>query len=371
MDFWKGKMLGGALVGIFDFVNSLPQADIAAAANLTRARDGKSFACPDCGNGLNGGKGDGLVYRERGKSGRPNWWCPGCQKNFSNVDVIATAEGISLQGELARRLSELFPFEEKRNDATSVGRLLSTNTPARAAEKNYSATYDFWGRKYSLKKFIDSQGGLWRGFDYDFLKSVGALFCPEYFVGGGEKAPVIILPYDETIYFWREVGGSRRGVPKGSQRNKFYVARPISGNVGIDDAGNEYFASANFIFEGELDALSLEQAFIRGNCQKYLDDIGILATGGKNFTRGQIESLVAKYGAAKYKPKFLVAYDNDKDGVDASKRLVDTLTAAGFYARAGFFGKVGGKKIDANDLLQQGAEVLIRAAFDLIDIGGF
>lgn len=364
-------------MSIFDDVNRLGKERIADALHLTLAGDRKSYACPECGNGLNGGKGDGLVYRELGKNGRPNWWCPSCRKNFSNVDLVAAVEGISVQVELGARLAaqfpELltaFPFE-KRTSNSAGGRPLSTNTSARATQKNYSHAYEFWREKYSLKKFIDSQGGFWRGFDYDFLKSVGAIYNPEYFVGGGEKAPVMIFPYDDKLYFWREVGGGRRGVPKGSQRNKFYVATSIKGKWETFDDGESSFVGVNIITEGELDALSIRQALIRENCKLFLDDIGLLATGGKNFTRGQIESLVAEYGAAKDKPKFLIVYDNDSDGVEASKRLVDTLTAAGFYARADFFGKIGGKKIDANDLLQRDAEVLIRAALDLIDNGGF
>ena len=114
MDFWKGKMLGGALVGIFDFVNSLPQADIAAAANLTRARDGKSFACPDCGNGLNGGKGDGLVYRERGKSGRSELVVSGLPKKF--LECGRDSDGG--RNKLARRIGAaaigIVPFRGKK-----------------------------------------------------------------------------------------------------------------------------------------------------------------------------------------------------------------------------------------------------------------
>lgn len=400
-------------MSIFEEVNKLWKERIAAVVRLELARDRKSYVCPECGNGSNRGKGDGLVWTERGKRGTPNWWCPSCSENFSNVDLIAAVEGISKSeyAEIARRLSELFPeyatpansfsFQKRKPLAASKW-LKSEKTPARATEKNlaaaapkksakppedvkasrsaeenpapknYSRAYEFWRRKYSLKKFIDEQGGLWRGFDYEFLKSVDATYCPEYFAGVGEKVPAIILPYDENFYFWREVGGSRRGVPKGSQRNKFYVANPINKGEWVTfDDGKSFFVSVNIITEGELDALSIRQAFIRENCKLFLEDMGILATGSANYTQAQVESLISEYSAAKDKPKFLVAYDNDSAGVEASKRLVDTLTVAGFYARAGFFGKVGGQKVDANDLLQQGAEVLIRAVLDLIETGGF
>ena len=369
-------------MSIFDDVKRLHQDRIANALGLRLAGDRKSYVCPECGNGSNRGKGDGLVWRENGTARRPNWWCPSCCKNFSNVDLVAAVEVISPQAyrELAVRLGELFtelinrsPFEKKsaRQAEKSPVLPVKNQSEENLAPKNYSRAYETWRQKYSLKKFIDAQGGLWRGFDYEFLKSHGAIFNPEYMVGGGETAPVIILPYDDTFYFWREVGGSRRGVPKGSQRKNFYVASSIKGEWVTFDNGKR-FVSCNIIFEGELDALSLRQAFIRENCKYFLEDTGIMATGSANFTQAQVESLIAEYGSAEDKPKFLIVFDNDKHGVDGSDRLVKILQAAGFYACAGYFGELGGKKIDANDILvKRGADALIRAVCDLIDAGRF
>lgn len=416
-------------MGIFADVNQLLKDRIAGVVGLELAGDRRSYVCPSCGNGSKHGKGDGLVWREHGKRGVPNWWCPSCSENFSNVDLIATVEGINSSdyARLASRLAELFPeyatndfssFKEKRRPLAAGKRSLSANTPVRASEKNFPAAapqndsaddskrntysemkavgtspkivacksseevpevknhsraYAFWRKNYSLKKFVGEQGGLWRGFDYEFLNSVGAIFNPEYMVGVGETAPVIILPYDDTFYFWREVGGSRRGVPKDSQRKNFYVATPVyKGHWTTFDNGRTAFISVNVIFEGELDALSLRQAFIREKCKTWLSEIGIMATGSANFTQAQVESLIAEYSEAKDKPKFLVLFDNDRGGYAGAKKLVDDLRAAGFYSTFQYFGEMGGKKIDANDLLHRGADVLIQSVVDLIGaVGGF
>lgn len=411
-------------MSIFEDVKQLAKERIASVVGLQLARDRKSYACPLCGNGLNHGKGDGLVWTELGRRGAPNWWCPNpscdVNRNFSNVDLIAAVEGInpSEYGELARRLAELFPeyatdnsfsFQKRKPPAASK-RLKLENTPARATEKNlaaaapskrntysemvlaeqspedvkasrraeenpapknYSRAYEVWRRKYSLEKFIDEQG-LWRGFDYEFLNSVGAIFNPEYMVGVGETAPAIILPYDENFYFWREVGGSRKGVPKGCRRDKIYVANPINKGEWVTfDDGKSFFVSMNIIFEGVIDALSLKQAFIRENCKLFLEDTGILAVGSASYARGAIDNLIAEYSEAKDKPKFLVLFDNDS-GDDGAKRLVADLREAGFLAARNHFGELGGEKIDANDILvKQGADALIRAVCDLIDVGGF
>jgi hypothetical protein len=123
--------------------------------------------------------------------------------------------------------------------------------------------------------------------------------------------------------------------------------------------------------EGELDALSIRQAFVREKCNLFLEDMGLLAAGSANYARRQLENLISEYKALGGEPKFLVAFDNDKAGVDGAKCLVDDLRAAGFKAAQVHFGEMGGKKIDANDLLIQGADVLIRAVCDLIEVGGF
>lgn len=96
-----------------------------------------------------------------------------------------------------------------------------------------------------------------------------------------------------------------------------------------------------------------------------------MATGSANFSQAQVESLIAEYSEAKDKPKFLVLFDNDEAGYYGGHRLAADLRAAGFQAAYEYFGELGGEKIDANNLLQRGSDVLIRAVYDLIDVGGF
>ncbi|MBQ7080492.1 MAG: hypothetical protein IJM92_12740, partial [Fibrobacter sp.] len=95
-------------VNIFDDVNSLPEAIIARRLGLSTARDGKSFLCPDCGNG-SGKTGDGI--KQTKLNGKLVWHCYRCGGHWSNVDLVALVEGISPSetAELARRLEELFP----------------------------------------------------------------------------------------------------------------------------------------------------------------------------------------------------------------------------------------------------------------------
>ncbi|MBQ3443277.1 MAG: hypothetical protein IJG33_08535 [Selenomonadaceae bacterium] len=95
-------------LNIFDDVNSLPEAVIARRLGLSTARDGKSFLCPDCGNG-SGKTGDGI--KQTKLKGKLVWHCYRCGGHWSNVDLVALVEGISPSdtAKLVRRLEEIFP----------------------------------------------------------------------------------------------------------------------------------------------------------------------------------------------------------------------------------------------------------------------
>ena len=70
-------------MNIFDEVNILPQELIARRLGLSPARDGKSFLCPDCGNG-SGKSGDGI--KQTKLKGKLVWHCYRCGGHWSNVD---------------------------------------------------------------------------------------------------------------------------------------------------------------------------------------------------------------------------------------------------------------------------------------------
>ena len=100
------KKKGLVFMNIFDEVNSLPEAVIAQRLGLSTARDGKSFVCPECGNGT-GKTGDGI--KQTKLKGKLVWHCYRCGGHWSNVDLIGVTEGIREQGELGKKLEELFP----------------------------------------------------------------------------------------------------------------------------------------------------------------------------------------------------------------------------------------------------------------------
>ena len=99
-------------MSIFDEVNSLPETVITRRLGLSTARDGKSFLCPDCGNG-SGKSGDGI--KQSKLKGKLVWHCYRCGGHWSNVDLVALVEGIapSDTAELGKKLEEMFPESSK------------------------------------------------------------------------------------------------------------------------------------------------------------------------------------------------------------------------------------------------------------------
>ena len=383
-------------VSIFDDVNSLPEAVIARRLGLSTARDGKSFLCPDCGNG-SGKTGDGI--KQTKLKGKLVWHCYRCDGHWSNVDLVALVEGISPSdtAELARRLEELFPENSKpflfsrgegfshfsvadrqasrsasrdfgyRSDGVSLASSDSRRSfePVRASEpvppKNYAKT--FYPRYIeTTRKFLAERGGSYRGLTAETFEKYGVVVHPEFGVGDDEKLPTLIIPYDDYHFVARAVDSSRRPTQHG-QGAGLYEPLPID---------REF---PTFIVEGELDALSVVQV---------VGGLGIrcVATGGASKYGKVVSELEKRFGKLESKPSFIVMFDNDTAGKANGLKLVMELKSAGYPAElyflenqmAGMYQDVetGEKhevrKVDANDLLQENPDELVRRLIEGIEL---
>lgn len=378
-------------MGIFDNINALSELQVSERLGLRTARDGKSFVCPVCGHGEGG---DGI--RQSKWKGKLVWHCHGtCGTHWtSNADFIATVEGIDKDNKagLARRLEELFPAEATKpssfrgdNRKPAAGRSAKSDKRPRPPEpelpapvetlsspRNFAGFYRHCRTNYSLKDFVDGQGGAWRALTYATLEAAGCLYNPEYKVGVGVQAPVIIFPYDDELYSWRRVdevppGEMKCGVPKGTCR-KPYIAAPLTPDF------------ANFIVEGEVDALSIAQMWqVDGKSIS-----GVIATGGATHWRSTAAELERRFGQSARKPEFIVLFDNDTAGFVNGRALTERLNASGFPAERDFFKddragehviyKSGGRtervmvpKVDANDLLRRDEDFFIHRLMDIYD----
>ena len=387
-------------MNIFDEINSLPEIIVAQRLGLSTARDGKSFVCPECGNG-SGSTGDGI--KQTKLKGKLVWHCYRCGGHWSNVDLIGVAEGVREPGELAQKLEELFPetkpflFSKERFSHFSVAERRASKSASRvfgyrsegesrassdsrlaelvsepvppseqkklASEqepKNYAKLYEYCRRK--VAKFLEERGGSYRGLTLETFEKYGVVVHSEFGLEGQEKLPTLIIPYDEKHFVARAIDSERRPTQHG-QGAGLYEPMPIDGEF------------PTFIVEGELDALSVIQ--VVGNL-----GIRCVATGGASKYRKVVPELEKRFGKLENKPSFIVMFDNDTAGKTNGLKLVDELRLAGYPSElyflenqmAGVYQDVDTgekhevKKVDANDLLQENPDELVRRLIKGIEL---
>jgi len=390
-------------MNIFDEVNSLPEALIARRLGLSTARDGKSFICPACGNG-SGKTGDGI--KQTKFKGKLVWHCYRCDGHWSNVDLVAQVEGISTSdtAELAKKLEEVFPeyrnepflFSREGFSHFSAAERQASKSASRAfgyrsegesrassdslelafepvpplneqkklateqESRNYAKLYEYCRR--SVSKFLRERGGSYRGLIAETFEKYGVVVHPEFGVEGQEKLLTLIIPYDDCHFVARAIDSGRRPTQHG-QGAGLYEPLPIDGDF------------PTFIVEGELDALSVLQS---------VSGLGIrcVAIGGASKYRKVVPELEKRFGNSEKKPSFIVMFDNDTAGKANGLKLVTELRTAGYPAElyflenqmAGMYQDVetGEKhevrKVDANDLLQENPDELVRRLIEGIEL---
>ena len=360
----------------FDEINFWTAEAFLSRVPLEFATDGKTRICPACGKGRHG---DGIRPRTN-SAGQVKWHCFGqCNADYSNFDLAAVYYELSKYDvkEQAKRLAEIFGLATDKTFSFSKGKS-ARQTMARSEvalkekksadePKDYARFYEYCRQKYPLDKFLEKRGGKWRGLTLETLNRAGAMYHAEYMFGEGDKRAAIILPYDDKHYFVREVEGKGKMRSKGDWGGAgLYEPLPIA----------DKYPAVNFIVEGEIDALSIAQLF-----SGKIDFIGCVATGSASNWRKVVPELEKKFG----KPRFIVIFDNDNNGIKSSAELVKSLELAGYPAVSFFFqeGKAGEKrivensngeileeyeipKVDANDLLQKGDLVLQNWLYDTI-----
>ena len=160
-----------------------------------------------------------------------------------------------------------------------------------------------------------------RGFEPSFLQ--------EMRIGYHEESGGVVIPYSKEPDSFFDYYVMRYINPKtdaAGKQHRFYkpmgITEPIfhADNLDPDKNAMPYV----FVCEGQIDALSIEQA--GGNAVA----IGSTNNGGKLLTYlKQLQDIDPGY---KSKKTFIIAFDNDEAGKPAEKKLIEELTAAGFIA---------------------------------------
>lgn len=384
-------------MNVFDEINDWSADELIKHIDLPVANDKKSYVCPLCNNGHGGGTGDGIKPRTNAK-GQTRWKCFKCGKDFSTFDLVTASLGYSEHdlAETANKLGERFGIREE-SETFSFSRdksFLHFSVAERQASKSASGAFGYRSDGDSLAssdsrsfepvppksyvklyeycrsnvaRFLLENSGSYRGLTSATFEKFGLGVHPEFGLECEKKVPALIIPYDDNHFVARklvDIEGNQKVTQHGIGAG-FYEAKTIS---------VEY---PNFIFEGEIDALSAVQ--VLGDFE-----VGCIATGGATKWRKVITELENRFGSTKEKPSFIVTFDNDKPGKINGQQLMTALRANGYATEIFFFeGRMAGEyevekhdgtrekitvpKVDANDLLRQNEATLTRALLEAIE----
>ena len=345
-----------------DFAAEIKRQDISVIADKYLSHSGKSgYNCPICGNGT-GKDGTGATIYHNTHNNRDELKCHVCGKNWNGLELIAQCEHLNLNNE--KELSDTLKIG---CDLFNLGTItlkthaeISHKVPDTTTGKNDAALelplirVDIKIAQKDLEKFLETQGGSFRGLNFDTLKNFGCGYYSEwrhpknrhqYMSVERDKLPrpsrrfiiptanhynAILLPEDRTDEnkkFWKMHAGSK----------EIFGADFLPVN-----------ADLILIVEGEIDAMSIWQATD--------GKFNVIAIGGAGEYKKAVKFLQDKFPADK--PKILILFDSDETGRLNAPKLRDELLNVGVPAVCKFLSDEN-SKLDANQILQeQGDEKL-------------
>ena len=247
---------------------------------LDRARDGKTFVCPDseCRNGT-GKTGIGIDGKGHpNKDGKIKYHCFSCGKDFDKVDLIKTKYGVKTLDEIIEQAISLYP-------------LLEAYIPVKSENKKIKKENETYIKNCEQDN------------DFSYLKSRGISEKTQraFHVGLDKENNRCVIPYTKDYYVCRTL-------------NKNAKKRYLKATGEIPTVFNEKaLIEDDFIFvtEGEIDALSIEELGYKA--------ISIGSANNKKLLYQALEKRKSN------KPLILLL-DSDEAGKQASEDISKELT---------------------------------------------
>ena len=277
-----------------------------------------------CGNG-SGEHGTGANVSKDGN----RLLCGKCQSGYSNIDIIANQVvkfGCQEFGLPFIDETPTTPTENKKFEKVTKVEKVEPFDRLEEAQKN-------------LADFIKNQGGKWRGLSLETLQHNKCGYLPNvYFPAAGKELPAVVIPNDLGGVYFRAIQG------------KFHKnSKPMATTTVFLPDSEEFDL---FVTEGQVNALSILQAVPNPS-------FGVMAcsgTSGENNILAKLQELT--YQGKKF--RVVLAFDKDSNGAgqNAAKKIVKTLTEAG-YTVCSITDDLTVTDMDLNDILTQGGEKLL------------
>lgn len=289
-----------------------------------------------CGNG-SGEHGTGANVSKDGN----RLLCGKCQSGYSNIDIIANHLGISTNG---KDFIEVVKFGCQEFGLPFIDETPTTPTENKKFEKVTKVEkvepFDrLEEAQKNLADFIKNQGGKWRGLSLETLQHNKCGYLPNvYFPAAGKELPAVVIPNDLGGVYFRAIQG------------KFHKNSKPMATTTVFLPDTEEFDL--FVTEGQVNALSILQAVPNPS-------FGVMAcsgTSGENNILAKLQELT--YQGKKF--RVVLAFDKDSNGAgqNAAKKIVKTLTEAG-YTVCSITDDLTVTDMDLNDILTQGGEKLL------------
>lgn len=243
---------------------------------LDKAKDGKTFVCPNCGNGT--GK-TGVGIEKKGylnKKGKIKYHCFSCQEYFDKVDFIKTKYGVETLDEIIEKAISLYPA-------------LEAFIPVRSEEKKVTK------ENISFIKKCEQDN------DFLYLKSRGISEETQraFHIGLDKEKMRCVIPYSKDFFTSRAI----------NENDKYRYLKSKGESLLFNEKA---ILEDDFVFitEGEIDALSIEELGYKA--------IGLGSVANK-------EKLYKALEKRKSNKPLILILDSDEAGKQASEDIAKKL----------------------------------------------
>lgn len=315
------------------------------------------YICPFCENGSGS---DATGIKPKIEESHVGWRCFKCEENFNNIKIIAKHYGLSPQSdfrEVVEKACEQFNIS-LACDTSKKTECIHDSAKAREEQKQKAAKLKFIrddlnSAPETLKNFVASCGGTWRGFDADFLLKFGCRFIPKWtspesrvYKTFSTPTPRLLIPCSAESYLARLTCS----VDKFDEsKQKFIKPKQHTGTKTLFNPDALKFDGV-FCFESYLEAMSAELA-----------GYPAVATGGADNGKCLVDAVLK----LKNKPRIILFFDSDETGRDAAPKLQVKLQKVGCRVIVKFLTE-DISKLDVNDLLQKNGVEELRRRLGLI-----